>query len=320
MSNPIRTSISGSRVLVTGGAGFIGSHLVEQLAQADNRVTVIDNLTTGSLVNLARVHTQLTMVSSDLGTQLQAGTLVLDDYDYIFHLAGNAYIPSSVENSLFDFQINLQYTLLLLEALRQTTRRPRLIFTSSAAVYGNPARLPISEEDPTIPISPYGVGKLAAERYVSVYSKLYGVRATSLRLFSIYGPRQHKQVIYDLLCKLHANPSRIEVLGDGSQERDFTYVDDAVQALILTATHAPGRGEVYNVASGTAHTIADLIGCWCEICGLRPQLIYTGMIRPGDADKWRVDITRLSALGYQAATALPQGLTIIKDWYDETRR
>ena len=307
-----------NHVLVTGGAGFIGSHLVEHLVAVGACVTMIDNLSTGRLDNLQAVLPQIELIIGDLGDLLRLKRVSLADYEYVFHLAANPYIPPSVENPAFDFQANLYNTFMLLESLRHSPGGLRLVNVSSAAVYGNPTRLPIRESDPTVPISPYGVSKLAGERYVAVYSQIYGLRATSLRFFSVYGPRQCKQVVYDLLCKLRADPTRIEVLGDGSQARDFTYVLDVVQAMMLAATVAPGQGEVYNVASGTTHSIADLVTACCNMCGLSPEVVYTGQTRPGDAEKWAVDITRLKQLGFEPQTSLETGLAAIRDWYDAT--
>ena len=298
-----------SPILVTGGAGFIGSHLVEHLVAAGAPVTVVDNLATGRLEHLQTVAPNVNLVVGDLGDVLRLKRIKLDEYALVFHLAANSYIPPSVANPAFDFHANLQNTFALLEALRQTASAPGLVNVSSAAVYGNPARLPIRETDPTIPIAPYGVSKLAAERYVAVYSLLYGLRAVSVRLFSIYGPRQRKQVVYDLFCKLQANPKRLEILGDGSQARDFTYVLDVVQALLLVATAAPNHGEVYNVASGTTHTIAELVEACCRVSGLKPEIVYTGQIRPGDAEKWVVDISLLRQLGFDPRTDLETALT-----------
>ncbi|OGO06383.1 MAG: hypothetical protein A2Y73_07930 [Chloroflexi bacterium RBG_13_56_8] len=304
------------QVLVTGGAGFIGSHLVEHLVAGGAHVTVVDNLSTGRLDNLKLVLPRITLIVGDLGEVLRLKRVKLDDYQYVFHLAANAYIPISVENPVLDFQINLHNTLMLLEAMRGTASAPRLLNVSSAAVYGNPARLPIQETDPIMPISPYGVSKLAGERYAAVYSQIYGLRATSVRLFSVYGPRQRKQVVYDLLRKLRTDPTRLEVLGNGLQARDFAYVLDVVQAMMLVAAEAPAQGEVYNVASGTTYTIAELVSAWCKVCGLSPEVAYTGHIRPGDAEEWVVDITRLRQLGFKARTSLEEGLAIIEDWYD----
>lgn len=316
MNDQIRNRINQSHVLVTGGAGFIGSYLVECLVQLGAQVTVLDNLATGRLDNLQCVRQQIELVVADLILLLQSNRLQFDRYQYVFHLAANPYVPPSVENPAYDYQANLHTTFLLLEALRQTSSSPRLVNISSAAVYGNPVRLPIHETDPAIPISPYGVSKLAAERYVEVYSQLYGIPGTSLRFFSVYGPRQRKQVIYDFLDKLRVNSNYLEVLGDGSQVRDFTYVLDVVQAILLAATVAPGQGEVYNVASGTTHTIAELVATLCSICGVTPQVRFTGQIRPGDADKWVVDTTRLKQLGFKANISLEAGIAAVKAWYE----
>lgn len=313
--NKLTSPLTDSSVLVTGGTGFIGSHLVEKLVHLDARVTVVDNIATGRITNLNAVRDQSNLVVGDIGDLLRLKRVKLEEYNYVFHLAANPYIPTSVDHPALDYRLNIDNTFNLLEALRVTPNAPRLINISSAAVYGNPAQLPIRETDPTVPISPYGASKLAAERYTAVYSQIYGVRATSLRFFSIYGPRQRKQVVYDLLCKLYANPAQIEVLGDGSQARDFTYVQDVVAAVIVAATSAPGQGESYNVASGKTYSIAQLVETWCEVCNFSPKIVYTGKVRPGDAEKWEVDINNLTSLGYKAQTSLAEGLKSVWDWY-----
>ncbi len=222
-------------------------------------MTVVDDLSTGRSRHLrACAVARSSSTSAPLAALLETRPTLLD-HDVIFHLAANAYIPPSVEDPAFDYALNLDTTFRLLEVLRGAAQPPRLVFTSSAAVYGDPQRLPIHESDPTVPISPYGVGKLAAERYVAVYSQLYGITASSVRLFSVYGPRQRKQVVYDLIDRLARDPARLEVIGDGTQERDFAFVDDVAAAIVLVGSDAPGRGEVYNVASGTSHSIAQLV-------------------------------------------------------------
>lgn len=309
----------GKSVLVTGGAGFIGSHLVANLVSAGAHVTVVDNFSTGRLILLQPVLPEIALVVGDVADGLRFGRVKLEEYEYVFHLAANPYIPPSVENPSMDFHANAFNTFVLLESLRQTAKAPRLVNVSSAAVYGNPVHLPIRETDPTVPISPYGVSKLAAERYVAVYSQLYGIRGTSLRLFSVYGPHQRKQVVYDLLCRLRANPRRLEALGDGSQARDFTYVRDVVQAILIAATKAPAQGEAYNVASGRTHTVADLVGFLSSLLNVAPEVVYSGRTRPGDAEKWVVDVTRMKQLGFEAYTPLEEGLTAILDWYRTER-
>ncbi|SRR5258708_13794688 len=316
MVNHATTINTQTSALVTGGAGFIGSHLVERLVELGAQVTVIDNLATGHVENLNTVRSRIKIVSGDVGDLLRIKQLNLSEYQLVFHLAANPYIPPSVENPAYDYRVNLENTFTLLECLRLMTNPPRLMNTSSAAVYGNPASLPIHENDPTVPISPYGASKLAAERYTAIYSQLYGIRANSVRLFSAYGPRQRKQVVFDILRKLRDNPKQIELFGDGTQARDFAHVEDVTQAMILAATVAPGYGEVYNVASGVSHSINQLVMAWCEVCNLSPRIMYTGHTRPGDAEKWEVNIDALQQIGYVPHVKLIAGLSTIRDWFD----
>jgi UDP-glucose 4-epimerase len=306
------------RALVTGGAGFIGSHVVERLVGEGAAVTVVDDMSTGRAEHLCGVESRIDVDERPLAALLDDPEVLLE-HDVIFHLAANAYIPPSVEDPAFDYARNLDTTFRLLEVLREAERSPRLVFTSSAAVYGDPQRLPIHESDPTVPISPYGVGKLAAERYVAVYSQLYGITASSVRLFSVFGPRQRKQVVYDLINRLAHEPTRLEVLGDGTQERDFAFVDDVAAAIVLVGSDAPGHGEVYNVASGTSHSIAQLVTAVCAAMELEPELAYSGSVRPGDAQRWTVDTSALSALGHLAATPLTEGVAATWDWYRAAR-
>ncbi|MBL8132607.1 MAG: GDP-mannose 4,6-dehydratase [Anaerolineae bacterium] len=312
-----RTSpLTGQPVLITGGAGFIGSHLTEVLVGVGAKVTVVDNLATGNAANLQHLGAQVTLIVGDVGELLRLKRLQVSDYAAIFHLAGNPYIPPSVENPAYDLRENLLNTFNLLEAVREAKERPKLISASSAAVYGNPVRLPIREDDPTVPISPYGVSKLAGERYLAVYSQLYDIAAVSMRFFSVYGPRQKKQVVFDLLRKIEANPHDIEVYGDGTQTRDFAYVMDIAHALVLAAERAPGRGEAYNVASGETTSIGQLVSALCEVCGVAPHIHYTGSVRPGDAERWEVDMQRLTDLGFKPETSLHDGVAAVKAWYD----
>ena len=308
--------LSGRSVLVTGGAGFIGSHLVEYLVRGGARVTVIDDLSRGDAGSLAAVNGGFEMLTAELGAALRSGVLVPARYDFIFHLAANAYIPPSVEDPAYDYRTNLENTFLLLEALRTTRAETRVVNVSTAGVYGDPARVPIHEDDPTVPISPYGVGKLAAERYAAVFAQLYGLRVNSLRFFSVFGPRQRKQVVFDFLRKLKTSPAELEVLGDGRHERDFVFVTDVVQALLLAATQAPGRGEVYNVASGRTITIGDLAHAVCRMRSPGARLRFTGRDRPGDAKRWVVDISRLRGLGFEPRVSLEAGLELVAEWFD----
>jgi UDP-glucose 4-epimerase len=305
------------RVLVTGGAGFIGSHLVEELLAAGAMVTVIDQCITGSLANLIQLS-KIDFRELDINQVSWENLLSEQDFQLVFHLAGSAYVPFSVENPSADLDINLECSFRLLEALRRIEWPGVLVYPSSAAVYGNPIRMPICEDDPTVPISPYGVSKLAVERYISVYSQLYGIKAASLRPFSVYGPRQRKLVVYDFIEKILKNPKELLIYGDGSQTRDFIYVEDVVRAMMLVAERGRLEGEVYNVASGQSVSIRELAESLCCILKIQPKFVYSGSVRPGEPEKWSVDISRLAALGYQPQVSLEQGLRGTVEWYQRT--
>jgi UDP-glucose 4-epimerase len=306
---------SGKSVLVTGGAGFIGSHLVELLIAAGARVTVIDNLRSGRRENLAAVIDAVTFVEEDVCDVDWDGFLSENTMDAVFHFAANAYVPPSVENPTFDYETNFAATFRLLEALRRLQWPGRLVFASSAAVYGNAVRVPIREDDPTVPISPYGVGKLAAERYLAVFAQLYGLRLASVRFFSAYGPRQRKQVVFDLLTKLSNDHDELFIHGDGTQVRDFLYVKDAARSAMIVAANGDLAGEAYNVGAGSEYTIDMLAKSLCKLVGLNPQFRYSGANRPGDPEKLIVDITRLKAVGYKPQFEFEDGLATVVEWF-----
>jgi|688.fasta_scaffold263219_2 UDP-glucose 4-epimerase len=303
-------------VLVTGGAGFIGSHLVEQLVQERAEVTVIDNFRSGVRTNLAAVADRITLHEADIRL-VDWDSVLADGVAAIFHFAANAYVPPSVEFPTVDYDINVAATMNLLECLRLKQWPGRMVFASSAAVYGNAIRVPIREDDPTVPISPYGAGKLASERYVAVFAKLYGLKLASVRFFSAYGPRQRKQVVFDLLAKLRRDSRQLPIHGDGTQVRDFLYVQDAARAAMAVAESGALSGEAYNVGGGREYTIDTLAKALCAQAGVAPELRYTGVNRPGDPEKLIVDITRLRALGYRPQIALEQGLAEVARWFSD---
>lgn len=303
-------------VLVTGGAGFIGSHLCEALVRRGAHVTVVDNLSNGTVQNLQRIGDQIDLYELDIRSSAFRDLLLAADFEAIFHLAANAYVPPSIENPDYDFQTNLVATFQLLETLRSSGLDSTLIVASSAAVYGNPSRIPISETDLTVPISPYGVSKLSVERYVSVYSRLYGLKAASLRLFSAYGPRQRKQIVYDFIKKISNNPSELVILGDGTQVRDLVYVEDIAQAALTVLENAPLEGEVYNVAGGHGYSTTEIAETMSNVMGLSPEFHYTGSIRPGDPEKWIACIDRIRKLGFCPRISLEEGMKRTIEWYD----
>ncbi|MBY0549959.1 MAG: NAD-dependent epimerase/dehydratase family protein [Candidatus Obscuribacterales bacterium] len=292
-------------ILVTGGAGFLGGYLVARLEELGSTVVTLDRQKPAP-----ENQNQLVQDSIEHAINL----IALEDFQYIFHLAGNSSVPSSVENPLMDLNANIHSTFALLEAIKRASRKPKLVNVSSAAVYGQPEQLPIKENAQLMPISPYGVSKLTAERYVAAYTKCYGLQAASVRPFSIYGPGQRKQVVFDLLEKIRESPAQINLFGDGKQERDFIFVTDAIEALLLVAVHSPGGGECINVATGTATSIQEVFQTVCRIRGLHTRLI-TSKARIGDPDRWQADISKLKALGFESSVDIEEGLQRVCAWH-----
>lgn len=309
---------AGRSVLVTGGAGFIGSHLAEAVAACGARVTVVDNLQAGSWANLAGAAGRIAQREVDV---VRAADLdaVLGECrpDVVFHLAANASVPLSVERPAWDFETNGMGTVRVLDGVRRLCPAARVVFASSGAVYGEPSRFPIAEDDPLAPISPYGFSKLAAEMQCRMVHRLHGVDVVIARLFNTYGPRMPRFVVLDFLRKLRRDPSRLEVLGTGRQVRDFNHVADTVAGLMRLA----GRGRAggaYNVASGRARSVTDLAGDLLRILGLEgtTRLEFTQASWPGDAQRWEVDVSRLASLGYRPATTMEDGLRSVVRWFD----
>lgn len=300
---------------MTGGAGFIGSHLVKQLLDDDYHVTVVDRATNGEgFGKVAPDPRKLTTVAVDLLDVDISQFLTSVRPDVIFHLAGTSYVPHSVANPFIDFQNTLLTTVRLLEAIRECALDAPFILASSAAVYGNPRRLPIVENCETIPISPYGVSKLAAERYLSVYAQLYNVRGASLRYFSLYGPRQRKQIVYDFCQKLLASGNELEIIGDGQQRRDLIFIDDAVEATLRVLQRGSLRGEVYNIATGSSHSALEIAQEVAAVLKLTPKFKFLGASRPGDPTEWVADISRLRQLGFSPTIQLHEGLQRTVQW------
>lgn len=304
------SSSTPARVLVTGGAGFIGSHLVERLVARGDEVIVVDDLRNAARGNLAAVIDDITFVEGDCAAAAaHAGSV-----DVVYHLAAPAYVPPSVEDPIGDLRNNVEQTLVLLDAIRKAAVKPRLAHVSSAAVYGEPEQQPISEDAPPRPISPYGVDKFAAEEHVRVAAHLHGIEAVVLRYFPVYGPRQRKQVVYDLLGKVIANPERIEVFGTGAELRDMVYVDDVVDATLLAAERAPARGEAYNVGAGMMVSIEQVAQAAARALDADPKIVFTGSVRPGDSSRMCADIGRLRALGYEPRVGLEEGVARTAAW------
>ncbi|MGL5510970.1 MAG: NAD-dependent epimerase/dehydratase family protein [Microcoleaceae cyanobacterium] len=244
--------------LITGGAGFIGSHLTEELLDQSYQVTVVDNLVTGKLTNLPQ-HPNLTFINKNiLNCQQSDFTKPIDG---IAHLAATPSVTESWLSPLDVHNNNLSATVAVIELVKKL-QIPRLVFTSSAAVYGNPVNLPITENHPTQPISPYGLQKLVSEQYVNLFSPEYQFSAVNLRLFNVFGPRQLPDSAYSgvisIFLKLMQENKSITIYGDGSQTRDFVYVKDVARAFALALTTPLSQGQAVTCNIGTGEKISLL--------------------------------------------------------------
>lgn len=316
------SSLNGVAALVTGGAGFIGSHLVESLVDSGAIVTVLDNLRAGSVDNLRTVASQVRVIEGDVRSAEQIGNAIRDTQpQVVFHLAANASVPGSVDDPKYDFDTNARGTFVLLDELRKFDCCERVVLASTGAVYGQPEDFPIREETVLKPIAPYGASKLNAEVTARIFWDVYQVPTVIARVFNAYGPRMARFVVLDFLRKLQRNPDQLEILGDGRQVRDFTYVQDTVRGLRLLADRGL-PGEAYNLSSGSSCSVTELATTLLEILGLerQSQLVYTGTSWTGDVQHWEVNIERIAALGYQSRFRLRQGLEQTVHWFQQRGR
>jgi UDP-glucose 4-epimerase len=299
------------RALVTGGAGFIGSHLVERLLADGHDVRVVDDFSTGKEANLAPFAGKaLEVVKADIrnGWELRA---LAEGCEVIFHEAAIVSVPYSVEHPQETHDVNLQGTLNVLEAARQAKTR-RLVFASSAAVYGDAPGLPKHEGMLPTPIAPYGLEKLTSEHYLSIFARLYGVETVSLRYFNVFGPRQDPSSAYSGVISIFADRARrgepVTIFGDGSAYRDFVYVKDVVEANLLAATKPGIAGRSFNVARGEKTSMLDLTAMIGRVVG-RPLVVTHAEVRAGDIAESLADISRAkSELGYAPSVAVEEGL------------
>jgi len=297
--------------LVTGGAGFIGSHIVHALAARGKSVRVFDNLETGSLANLEAVRDRIEWVQGDL-RDAAAIERAVHGVRYVLHQAALASVPRSVDDPLTTDAVNVGGSLRLLAAARAAGVR-RLVFASSSSIYGDSPSLPKVESMPANPLSPYALQKLAGETYFCLFHRLYGLETIALRYFNVFGPRQNPQSQYAAVIPLFITRllrgARPIVYGDGEQTRDFSYVENVVEANLRALAAGPRAvGRVYNIACGERIGLNQLLGLIGDELGVRPDPIYAEP-RPGDVRHSLADISAArEALGYAPAIGASEGL------------
>ena len=292
------------RILVTGGAGFIGSHLCDRLLERGDKVWCVDNFRLGRRRNIAHLEVLPEFCFSELDVLDRSALTALfahARFDAVFHLAANSDIAAGVENFRLDLELNQLTTVAVLEAM-QAHDVKQLFFASSSAIFGETDAVLHEDSAPLRPISFYGASKLAAEAFISVFAYTFGCRATVLRFPNVVGERATHGVIYDFLRKLKADPDKLEVLGDGKQSKPYLYVRDLIDAILIAWDKADAPFSVYH-AAGLGHTsvreIAEIVVGAAGRADTR--IVFTGGDRgwPGDVPNFRYDISRLRALGWQ---------------------
>ena len=296
-------------ILVTGGAGFIGSHLAEKLLSAGDHVRVVDDLSTGKRENLPR-HDALDFIEGDI-RDAELMDRCTTGMHAVVHLAAVASVQASIDDPVRTHQVNYEGTLNLLEASRRHSVK-RFIYACSAAVYGDAASIPVSEDAPANPLSPYAMDKLSGEKYLLDRSRNCDLSTTSFRFFNIYGPRQDPSSPYSGVISIFVErlmrSQPVTVYGDGRQTRDFVYVADLADLLTRAVHGTEGKGGVFNVGTGKRHSLLDLLDCLEKLSGKRIERLHQPA-RQGDIRHSCADVSRLiNIFGSAPSTPFEQGL------------
>jgi nucleoside-diphosphate-sugar epimerase len=317
-------SYAGARVLITGGCGFVGSNLARHLVHAEAEVTLVDSLIPtygGNLANIEDIRDRVWLNITDV-RDTHAMSYLLDGQDFLFNLAGQTSHLDSMTDPFVDLEINVTAQLSILEATRRTNPTLRIVFASTRQLYGRPAYLPVDEAHPIEPVDVNGINKWAGESFHLLYSRVYGVPTTCLRLTNTYGPgmrvRDARQTFLGIWIKRILAGEPIDVFGDGLQLRDFNYIDDVVEAMALAAQSDASLGEVMNLGSDEIINLADLAELFVEVHGAGEWRLV-----PFPDDRKVIDIgdyysdwsKARALLGWQPTVALREGLRRCLDFY-----
>jgi UDP-glucose 4-epimerase len=305
-------------ILITGGAGFIGPKIAERLVAKGELVRVLDNLSTGSMPNIAGLINTggVELVKGDVRDPRAVGGAV-KGCGIVYHLAAQSSVPVSTDDPLGDMKTNVEGTVNVLDAARAAGAK--VVFASSSTVYGAASRVPTPEDSPMVPCSFYGLSKMAAEQYCRLYSESFGVPTVTLRLYNIFGPGTSKGLMIDLYRKLLRDPKRLEVLGSGKQKKDYLYIEDAVDAFIVASERARCCGESYNIGLGESYQVFELARMMFGILGLEgvEMVARGGESWQGDVQFNQPDVSRAEReLGWKAKVGIRDGLERTLTWFE----
>jgi len=309
------------RFVVTGGAGFIGSNTVDELIRRGHSVVVLDDLSAGKEENLAEVRNKISFIKGSI-TDLEAVRKAMPEADYVLHLAARTSVPRSVKDPIETNRVNVDGTLNVLIAARDAKVK-RVVFAASSSAYGETPTLPKVESMQPQPISPYGVSKYVGELYAQTFGRVYGLENVSLRYFNVFGPRQDPNSPYSgvlsKFCTSFLEGTEPVIFGDGEQSRDFTFIENVVQANILACEAPNASGKVFNVGTGNRFTLNQTVQMLQSISGQKLEAKYEPA-RDGDIRDSQADITQArELLGYDPQVQFEEGLQRTFEWYRESQ-
>lgn len=324
MDNPLFSQFKGSKALITGGLGFIGSNLAIKLVELGAHVTLVDAMIPeygGNLFNIEPIKDRVTINFGDICDPHAMNWLVRDQ-QFVFHLAGQVSHVMSLEDPFPDIEYNIKGTAVVMEALRRYNKAAKVVFTGTRGQYGPAIKLPVDEEAPTNPKGIYEISNLTAEKIIKTYNDIHGIRSALLRLTNVYGPRaqmKHSRFgVANWFVRLAIDDATIQVFGDGKILRDFLYVDDCVEGLLIAATHEAAVGEIFNLGVDTPTSFLELVELIIQVAGqgrweFAPFTPERKAQEPGD---FFSDISKIRRmLGWQPRTPLEEGLRLTINYY-----
>jgi UDP-glucose 4-epimerase len=299
------------KVMVTGGAGFIGSHIVDELVRRGNSVIVYDNLSTGYLRHIQPTFSsgKVTFIQGEI-LDLQSLVLAMKGISRVFHLAANADVRGGIDDTNIDLEQNTIGTYKVLEAMRQCGAN-EIVFTSSATIYGEPDVFPTPENYASLQTSLYGASKLSAEALIQAYSEYFGMRSYIFRFVSWIGERYSHGVIFDFVDKLRKNPSELHILGDGNQTKSYLHVEDGIRGIFMAIENFRSLKNIVNLGHSDFMKVTELARIICRSMGLMEvKLIFSGGVRGwlGDSPRVHLDISKLRSVGFIPQISIEQGV------------
>lgn len=292
------------KILVTGGAGFIGSHLDDALIARGHQITVVDNLVLGRKENIAHLveHPQFRFIEADiLDAEAMHRVFAEGQFEMVYHLAANSDIQKGGKDPMVDYQLTFNTTFQILQLLKEFEIK-KFFFASTSAIYGETFDMLNEDYGPLKPVSNYGAGKLASEAFISAFSSTYHIQTWITRFPNVVGERFTHGVIYDFIHKLQKNPKELEVLGNGEQCKPYVYVKDLVEGILFVIDHADESYNVYMLGSDSRTKVKEIASMVIEEMGLNAEICYTGGDRGwvGDVPEFRYDLTKVNTLGWKA--------------------